>query len=68
MLQLNGTRESEMLLSRTYYGKPIDMWGVGYILFELVFDDPLLTGKSTKIWFVWYFKLMDFLIEKNLKE
>jgi len=49
MLQLNGTRESEMLLSRTYYGKPIDMWGVGYILFELVFDDPLLTGKSTKI-------------------
>jgi hypothetical protein len=38
-----------MLLSRTYYGKPIDMWGVGYILFELVFDDPLLTGKSTKI-------------------
>ena len=41
-------RAPEMLLGSTNYGKPIDMWSVGCILFELVVGVPLLPGKSTK--------------------
>ncbi len=37
-----------MLFGSTNYGKPIDMWSVGYILFELIVDVPLLSGKSSK--------------------
>ena len=37
-----------MLFGSTNYGKPINMWSVGYILFELVVGVPLLPGKSTK--------------------
>ena len=41
-------RAPEMILSGHKYGKPIDMWSVGCILYELIVGTPLLPGKSTK--------------------
>ena len=41
-------RAPEMILSGQKYGKPIDMWSVGCILYELIVGTPLLPGKSTK--------------------
>jgi mitogen-activated protein kinase 15 len=41
-------RAPEMLLAGQRYGKPIDMWSVGCILYELLVGTPLLPGKSTK--------------------
>ena len=37
-----------MILSGHKYGKPIDLWSVGCILYELIMGTPLLPGKSTK--------------------
>ena len=41
-------RAPEMILASQKYGKPIDMWSVGCILYELLVGTPLLPGKSTK--------------------
>ena len=41
-------RAPEMILSGHKYGKPIDLWSVGCILYELIMGTPLLPGKSTK--------------------
>jgi len=41
-------RAPEMILAAQKYGKPIDMWSVGCILYELLVGTPLLPGKSTK--------------------
>ena len=41
-------RAPEMILSGHKYGKPIDLWSVGCILYELIVGSPLLPGKSTK--------------------
>ena len=41
-------RAPEMILSGHKYEKPIDMWSVGCILYELIVGTPLLPGKSTK--------------------
>ena len=41
-------RAPEMILAAQQYGKPIDMWSVGCILYELLVGTPLLPGKSTK--------------------
>ncbi len=41
-------RAPEMILAAQKYGKPIDMWSVGCILYELIVGTPLLPGKSTK--------------------
>ena len=40
-------RAPEMLLGSINYGKPIDMWSVGCILYELIVGRPLFPGKST---------------------
>ena len=41
-------RAPEMILAAQKYGKPIDMWSVGCILYEMLVGTPLLPGKSTK--------------------
>ena len=41
-------RAPEMILSGHKYGKTIDMWSVGCILYELLVGTPILPGKSTK--------------------
>ena len=41
-------RAPEMILAAQKYSKPIDMWSVGCILYELLVGTPLLPGKSTK--------------------
>jgi mitogen-activated protein kinase 15 len=41
-------RAPEMLLKSVNYGKPIDMWSVGCILYELIVGRPLFPGKSTR--------------------
>ncbi len=41
-------RAPEMILAAQKYAKPIDMWSVGCILYELLVGTPLLPGKSTK--------------------
>jgi len=41
-------RAPEMILAAQKYGKPIDMWSVGCILYEMIVGAPLLPGKSTK--------------------
>jgi mitogen-activated protein kinase 15 len=41
-------RAPEMLMGSTKYAKPIDMWSVGCILYELITAKPLFPGKSTK--------------------
>jgi mitogen-activated protein kinase 15 len=41
-------RAPEMILAAQKYGKPIDMWSIGCILYELLVGTPLLPGKSTK--------------------
>ena len=41
-------RAPEMILAAQKYSKPIDMWSVGCILYELIVGTPLLPGKSTK--------------------
>ena len=50
-------RAPEMLLGSINYGKPIDMWSVGCILFELLVGRPLLPGKSTKEMIVFMFEV-----------
>jgi mitogen-activated protein kinase 15 len=41
-------RAPEMLMGSSKYAKPIDMWSVGCILYELITAKPLFPGKSTK--------------------
>ena len=41
-------RAPEMILAAQKYAKPIDMWSIGCILYELLVGTPLLPGKSTK--------------------
>ncbi|KAG5187005.1 kinase-like domain-containing protein [Tribonema minus] len=38
-------RPPELLLGARRYGPPVDMWGVGCILSELILQKPLLPGK-----------------------
>ena len=61
-------RAPEMLLGSINYGKPIDMWSVGCILFELLVGRPLLPGKSTKEMIVFMFEVTGFPDRKEYDE
>ena len=41
-------RAPEMILGAQIYGKPVDMWSVGCILYEMIAGTPLLPAHSTK--------------------
>ena len=61
-------RAPEMLLGSIDYGKPIDMWGVGCILFELIAGKPLLMGKGTKEMISLMFEITGFPDRKEYNE
>ena len=61
-------RAPEMLLGSIDYGKPIDMWGVGCILFELIVGKPLLMGKGTKEMISLMFEITGFPDRKEYNE
>ena len=39
-------RSPELLVGDTLYGKPVDVWAIGCIFFELVTGRPLFPGDS----------------------
>ena len=61
-------RAPEMILSGQKYGKPIDMWSVGCILYELIVGTPLLPGKSTKDMIRMMFSVTGFPDRKEYNE
>ena len=61
-------RAPEMLLGSVDYGKPIDMWSVGCILYELIVGKPLLTGRSTKEMISLMFEITGFPDRKEYNE
>lgn len=61
-------RAPEMLLASTKYGKPIDMWSVGCILFELYVGRAMLPGKSTKDMLKMVFQATGFPDKKEYAE
>ena len=58
----------EMILVSQKYGKPIDMWSVGCILYELLVGMPLLPGKSTKDMMKMLFSITGFPDRKEYNE
>ena len=61
-------RAPEMILAAQNYGKPIDMWSVGCILYELLVGTPLLPGKSTKDMMKMMFSVTGFPDRKEYNE
>ena len=61
-------RAPEMILAAQKYGKPIDMWSVGCILYELLVGTPLLPGKSTKDMIRMMFSVTGFPDRKEYNE
>ncbi len=61
-------RAPEMILAAQKYGKPIDMWSVGCILYELLVGTPLLPGKSTKDMMKMMFSVTGFPDRKEYNE
>jgi mitogen-activated protein kinase 15 len=61
-------RAPEMILAGQKYGKPIDMWSVGCILYELLVGTPLLPGKSTKDMIKMMFSVTGFPDRKEYNE
>ena len=61
-------RAPEMILAAQKYGKPIDMWSVGCILYELIVGTPLLPGKSTKDMMKMMFSVTGFPDRKEYNE
>ena len=61
-------RAPEMILAAQKYGKPIDMWSVGCILYELIVGSPLLPGKSTKDMMKMMFAVTGFPDRKEYNE
>ena len=61
-------RAPEMILAAQKYGKPIDMWSVGCILYELLVGTPLLPGKSTKDMIKMMFSVTGFPDRKEYNE
>ena len=61
-------RAPEMILSGHKYGKPIDLWSVGCILYELIVGTPLLPGKSTKDMIKMMFSVTGFPDRKEYNE
>ena len=61
-------RAPEMILAAQKYGKPIDMWSVGCILYELIVGTPLLPGKSTKDMMKMMFAVTGFPDRKEYNE
>lgn len=61
-------RAPEMILGSISYGKSIDMWSVGCILYELIVGRPLLQGKSTKEMMCLMFEVTDFPDRKEYNE
>jgi mitogen-activated protein kinase 15 len=57
-----------MILAAQKYGKPIDMWSVGCILYELLVGTPLLPGKSTKDMMKMMFSVTGFPDRKEYNE
>ena len=61
-------RAPEMILAAQKYGKPIDMWSVGCILYEMLVGTPLLPGKSTKDMIKMMFSVTGFPDRKEYNE
>ena len=61
-------RAPEMILAGQKYGKPIDMWSVGCILYEMLAGAPLLPGKSTKDMIRMMFSVTGFPDRKEYNE
>ena len=61
-------RAPEMILAAQKYGKPIDMWSVGCILYEMLVGTPLLPGKSTKDMIKMMFSVTGFPERKEYNE
>jgi len=61
-------RAPEMILGAQKYGKPIDMWSVGCILYEMLVGTPLLPGKSTKEMMKMMFSVTGFPDRKEYNE
>ena len=61
-------RAPEMILAGQNYGKPIDMWSVGCILYELLVGTPILPGKSTKDMIRMMFSVTGFPDRKEYNE
>ena len=61
-------RAPEMLLSASIYGKPIDMWSVGCILYELYVGHAMLPGRSTKDMIKMLFQVTGFPDKKEYNE
>lgn len=61
-------RAPEMLMGAAKYGKPIDMWSVGCILYELITSKPLFPGKSTKHMFALFLELTGIPTEEEFDE